>query len=451
MVGSSSPCSARARTTTPKRPPGAAAAASASDAELPTTPAGDQLRWALTEGAGADDAELGEHFSADFLAQVPTGELRTVLAGFDAARVSEVRSSEPTKLEAVVVAADGSALTAELSVEAGEPHRINGLLFEAAQLAAPPASWPEVDERLGALASRASIVAAEVGDDGSLAAVHERASDQAGPIGSAFKLYVLGALAEAVSAGTVAWDDGLVIEEADRSLPSGRLQDRVGETVAVAEAAQGMISISDNTATDLLIRTLGPPAVEAVLDPMGLSAQSRARTVPFLTTRQLFTLKWGSPPDLLAEYAAAPEEQRRRLLADLPAELPPTSAVDPRRPVEVDRVEWFASPRELAAAQVYLDQRRNEPGLEPLTEVLGSNPGLPRDPATWPHVAFKGGSEPGVLALSWLLERADGRRFVVALVASDPDKALDEGEGAAIANGAINLLAAAGQPEPPAG
>jgi len=65
------------------------------------------------------------------------------------------------------------------------------------------------------------------------------------------------------------------------------------------------------------------------------------------------------------------------------------------------------------------------------------------DAAVWARVAFKGGSEPGVLALSWLLERADGRRFVVNLLASDTARAVDEGAGAAIGAGAIALLAGA--------
>lgn len=56
---------------TPRRPTGA---------ELPDTPAGGQLDWVLTEGATADNAQLAEGFSADFLAAVPAGELRAVLA-----------------------------------------------------------------------------------------------------------------------------------------------------------------------------------------------------------------------------------------------------------------------------------------------------------------------------------------------------------------------------------
>jgi beta-lactamase class A len=411
---------------------------------LPANPAGAQLAWVLTEGAAAGSAQLAERFSADFIAAVPAEQVRTVLAELGAATVSEVRSSAPTALAVIVVVADSTSLAARITVEAAEPHRINGLLFQPAELPAAPATWSEVDGRLAALAERGSLVAAEVARDSSLRAVHERDSDAAGPIGSAFKLYVLGALAEAVRGGTMDWDDSLVIQETDRSLPSGRLQDQVGSTVEVREAARLMISISDNTATDLLITQLGRPAVEAVLEPMGVGPASRARTLPFLSTREMFILKWGARPDALAAYASAAEEQRRRLLEDLPTELPPASAVDPALPVEIDRIEWFASPLELAAAQLFLDNRRTLTGLESLGDILGANPGLPLDPATWTRVAFKGGSEPGLLALSWLLERADGRRFVLALVVSDASRPIDQAEGVAIATGAIALLAETG-------
>lgn len=405
---------------------------------LPATPAGAQLAWVLTEAAATDDDdELAARFTGAFLDAVPAADIRTVLDGLGAAVVGDVRSSTPTALD-VLVTAGAATYLAQIVVEADEPHRIDTLLFGPSQSVPTPTSWPEVDARLGALATNASFLAAEVAADGSLFPIFERSPDAAGPIGSAFKLYVLGALVDAIAAGTVAWDDTVTIEAQDQSLPSGRLQDEVGETVTVAEAATLMISISDNTATDLLIRLLGRGAVEMHLPMMGMGNASRARTLPFLTTRELFALKWGGDADRLAAYAAAPEAERRTLLDQLAPTLPPVSAVAPGTPVEVERVEWFASPRELADAHLILDARRSSE----LDTVLTTNPGIALDPGTWSRVAFKGGSEPGVLALAWLLDRSDGRRFVVAAVAWDTDRALDEADGAAIATGAIGLLSA---------
>ena len=58
--------------------------------------------------------------------------------------------------------------------------------------------------------------------------------------------------------------------------------------------------------------------------------------------------------------------------------------------------------------------------------ILALNPGIPFAPATWRYIAFKGGSEPGVLSLTWYLERADGRAFVLSIAVNDAKHPIDE-------------------------
>src|SRR6185436_600599 len=98
----------------------------------------------------------------------------------------------------------------------------------------------------------------------------ERDGDQALAIGSAFKLYVLGALARDVAEGKRHFDDTLRLEQRWMSMPSGKLQKwPVGTPLTLASAAALMISESDNTATDHLLFTLGRERVEAMLREMG--------------------------------------------------------------------------------------------------------------------------------------------------------------------------------------
>ncbi len=114
--------------------------------------------------------------------------------------------------------------------------------------------------------------------------VHGVAADQPRSLGSLFKLYVLGAVAQEVKLGRLAWDDELTITDERKSLPSGELQDRPdGSKVAVKDAAKLMISISDNTATDLLIDRVGKPVVEGVIRSWSSHAD---RNIPLLTTRR---------------------------------------------------------------------------------------------------------------------------------------------------------------------
>jgi hypothetical protein len=303
----------------------------------------------------------------------------------------------------------------------------------------PPASaaWQALDADVRALAERSSILVAEVDDDGSLSAIHERDADDIAPLGSIFKLYVLGALIESIDAGEHTWDEELTVEEGDLSI-SGGPQTQLGAALRLQELATLMIWPSDNHATDLIIRTLGRDAVEAMLEPMGMGAASRARTLPFLTAREAFIVKWGARA---ADYAPADEAGRRTILSEVADEpVPNPFSIDQTRPTEIDRVEWFATAEEVAAAHLWLDAARTRPGADELDQVLDQL-GLDLDRTVWPRGAFKGGSEPGILSLSWLLERRDGRRFVVVMQMSSTAKPIPDADGAEVAQRTIDLVA----------
>ncbi len=80
-----------------------------------------------------------------------------------------------------------------------------------------------------------------------------------------------------------------------------------------------------------------------------------------------------------------------------------------------------------------------------MLDTLAVNPGMPVDKARWPYVGFKGGSEPGVLQLTWLL-RARGRALVRCSRSrvDDPADATDHSLAAVgVAQGALELLATA--------
>ena len=262
-------------------------------------------------------------------------------------------------------------------------------------------------------------------------------------IGSAFKLYVLGTLASQAGKGTISWEEKLAIQDKLKSLPSGEYQDQPdGTEHTIREFAEKMISISDNTAADHLIERIGRDTVEGMLAPMGHS--DPAATEPFLKTREMFALKLSAPDALTQRYIAADISTRRKLLTEQIGELPilladASSWTSPRH---IDTIEWFASSTELANAMLYLHKAANQPGFEPIADVLSINPGLPFDTAMWPYVGFKGGSEPGVLSLTWLLRRKDDRWFVASCALNDKAKILDENAAIGTFAGAADLLAA---------
>jgi hypothetical protein len=109
----------------------------------------------------------------------------------------------------------------------------------------------------------------------------------------------------------------------------------------------------------------------------------------------------------------------------------------------IDTIEWFASPIDLARAIAILEAESSRPGLGPLRQILAINPGISFNHTTWPYVAYKGGSEPGVISTTWYLQRRDGRRFVLSIVLNDPKQTISTLAEVAVAQAAANLLARA--------
>jgi hypothetical protein len=395
----------------------------------------------MNAGATLGEAQIEARFSPAFLAQVPAEELVSALAQVATAgplRFGAIlESSEPATLVARLDGSGGVSLRTTIVVEPSGAGRITGLLFQPYTPVRRPTSWDEVDDGLAGLASQASLLAVEVGRE---APVHAREAERVGAIGSAFKLYVLGALGAAIADGSASWDERLAVRDAWKSLPSGDMREEpAGRRFTLRRYAQEMIAVSDNTATDHLIHRLGRAAVEAELERMGAGTAPSA--LPFLTTREMFALKLSATDEFRRAYIAAAPQARRRLLARvdrLPVSVEKMSGwTSPR---DIDSLEWFASPAGLVRAMVSLREAARRPGLAPIRAVLARNPGVVLDAATWRYPAFKGGSEPGVLCLTWLMERRDGRVFALALVLNDPGRDVDQAAAVALAEGALQLL-----------
>jgi beta-lactamase class A len=315
-----------------------------------------------------------------------------------------------------------------MQISVDEQNLINGLLFQQPPAArTPAASWKELEKNVAALPADTSMTVTHVAGEADAAGVGERIVDIAGdetkPLGSVFKLYVLGAVADAVAAGTLSWDDNLIISDDTRSLPSGELQDLPsGTLVTVRDAATKMIEISDNTATDLLIDRVGREAVEAQLAVMG--HHDPTLNTPFVKTREFFQIGWGAAfGDARAAWADSSVDERRAVLDSLPGGVLELSSFDLSTSAWQRSIDWFANPADLVAAHLALQQKAATPAGEPVRGILSANPGLQFDSKAFPYVAFKGGSAPGVLAGSWLLERADGERFVITMQSSSLDPA----------------------------
>jgi hypothetical protein len=247
-------------------------------------------------------------------------------------------------------------------------------------------------------------------------------------IGSTFKLYILGALEQAVARGEHRWDGTLPLREEWKSLPSGILHTwPAGSSITLLEYATKMISISDNTATDHLLYFLGRDRVEAML-PM-MNNRTEASYLPFLSTLEMFKLKWALDPADAGEYLAAGVTERRAMLERL-RQVPRTAVgangIPLSQPRLIDRLEWFATPAENCEAMLWLGSRKSPEVRQVLSRNVPLIGNAGQEISHWAFAGYKGGSESGVLSMTFLLESKNGNRGCLALSWNNPQAPVSE-------------------------
>lgn len=328
--------------------------------------------------------------------------------------------------------------TMTISVEAVPPHKVEGLFFGAPEPIV--GSVGEVVEKIAALPGMASAAVYRwSADNPEPVRIFGHNAETALGIGSTCKLYILGALIDEINHGRREFSHTLPLRRQWKSMPSGMLHTWPdGSPISLHTFAAKMISISDNTATDHLLHILGRERVEAHQAVMGHANPTLNQ--PFLATLELFRLKeTGKTQARQTEYLGRDEVGRRAYLADVIAPLAGDEfggiALD--RPTAIDTLEWFASADDLCRAMAWL-WRHTADGMlgQAGREILAINPGLRLPESKWAYIGYKGGSEPGVLNLTFLLQaRESGDWFAVSLSNNNTAAPLD--------NGAVMGLAAA--------
>ena len=394
--------------------------AAAAPAEQPSLEARADQVVKLLNG----DVQPEDIFTDGFRAAVADAQIKTLSASLTAqfgpaksATVLEPRHDVRAALEIRFERGMGKGA---LAIDPKQENRISELLFTSFDVLAVAGDTPD---RIAAdLAALPGSVSAWFGPLDGAAPLISVAPDRPLALGSAFKLYVLAALAQDVKDGRRKWTD--VVPLTAKSYPSGQLQDwPKGSPVTLHTLASLMISISDNTATDQLIAVLGK---ERILKLMADSGHADpALNHPFLTTYELFVLK------LLDEET---REQWRAggrgtssietMIADMQS--PSLDAINgafANGPKALD-IEWFASPADLAKLFAHM-RKTADPKVFDIMAISPS--ATPTIKANWDYIGFKGGSEPGVLNLTWLLTDKAGRDWMLTLGWNNPAAVVDEG------------------------
>jgi len=327
--------------------------------------------------------EISKIFDQKFLKAVSEDKIKQLLIEL-APKLGEFKSAVKTSAGSYNLLFSKGRMPSKMSL--GPSGLITGLWFGSPVLSND--DLEKISAEFKALEGSVSVSIIKNGSE----AVFLLNPDYALGVGSSFKLYVLMALDEKIKSGGC--DDKTVIEISKRnfSLPSGLLQGWPDKSpLTLRSLANLMISMSDNTATDALIDFLGRDSVEKC---------SPERVRPFLKTQEMFKIKWGISSKERDEYVAADTGARRKLLEKLAGFDLSKVRIGLSAPTLISQIEWHITSRELCDAIYRLKQDSS----------LTINSGL-ADASLWNHAGYKGGSEPGVLNYTHILQKKSGGNF----------------------------------------
>jgi hypothetical protein len=385
-------------------------------------------------------------FSKAFLAQVPEARLRNVATSVaqqlgKAIAVTQIIPRDAQRAQLSIAYERGTA-HAVLVIAPDAGGQVTGFLIDRVEPSdiAALATLDQVAQAMAQLPGAAGFIVTDVaaGSEPNVAL----APDRPLAIGSTFKLVILAELVRAIDAGERRWSDTVTIGSVE--LPAGGFHQLApGTKVTLKRLAEEMISVSDNSATDLLLHELGRRRVEGMLDPIGFSYADA--NMPFLSTLELFKLKGIDGGALGRRYLAASPIERRRMLDGEVARAPGSSiqrVYAAGRPVMIDSLEWFASPSDLTRAMSWFARHADTPAGAEALRILSINPGPAKAVrASFAYVGYKGGSEPGVISETVLLRDKVARWKVVSATWNDPAAPVDEFRFDALVARALAILA----------
>jgi beta-lactamase class A len=371
------------------------------------------------------DIAPADYFDPSFLAAVPADQLAAIIKSIIAQYGQPLEviglDKKSDSGATVTIAFEKAVGTFNINIAGTAPNKVNGLL--ATNFTVTGDSLAKIGAEFAALPGKAGFVVTALNDNAPNKVIAQHNADAQFAIGSTFKLYILAELTSQIEAKERNWAD--VAPLSHRSFSSAATDKWPKDTpITLATLALQMISVSDNSATDTLLHLLGRTSVERKLAQIGHRAPDK--TLPFLSTVEAFALKSPANAELRARYLAASESQQRKIIGTEQTKLG-FDQIDNLTfaggPAHIDTLEWFAAPYDLAELLNHIRRTRNDKMLE----ILAVNPGLPAAAAAkWGYSGYKGGSEPGVISMSYLLHSKSGQWYAITGSWNDPAKAVDE-------------------------
>lgn len=381
-----------------------------------------------------------DYFSDNFLQAVPTAQLDQIVTSVSAqyGRPISVRSINANGPNSGIVRFEfeKAIATIEMVVSPRSPHKVSGLLLKGFEVVGD--DYSAIDREVSALPGRAGYAIHRLDDNGAPRVQKQLNGSKDFAIGSTFKLYILAELAAQIENGQRRWSDVAPLSPKSSTL-GGTQNWPEGSPLSLQSLAILMISISDNNATDALIALLGREQIEARVARIGHSNIDKIR--PFLSTAEVFALKMRLNDQLRRDFLRANEKEQQRIVARNGQSLSIrnyNAAEFGNGPLYIDEIEWFANFNDIARLMDVL-RRSRDPVVR---NILSINSGVGvGDAARWRYLGYKGGSEPGVISLSFLVQSKQGQWYSVSGSWNNPNREIDQALFVGLMTRILNIAA----------
>lgn len=393
----------------------------------------------ILKGSGTEE----QFFASSFLEAIPLPQFRTTLAQL------KTRYGEPLHISRIIPAnaqnggKDGTVeityakaiVAVRMVLDDSPPYPVIGLQVTGANVTDD--NIAKITQEFRDLPGIAGFEIADL-DSNQPTMLESLNRDQQFAVGSTFKLYVLAALSRAIAQGDRNWND--VVPLSRKSLPSGILQNWPSDSpLTLQTLATLMISISDNSATDILMEQLGSESINRIVLESGHSAPEK--TLPMLKTIETFALKMPGNEDLRSRYLTASDGQQMQLLQEHSNQLNVESTAIgnfANNPRHIETIGWFAAPSDVTGILNLINQIE-DPVVH---EILKMNPMIPpADALRWNYLGGKGGSLPGVISFAFLAKSKSGKSYAVSGSWNNKETPVDAEMFITMMNRLLNLTA----------
>ena len=413
--------------------------------QLPDTPAANEFAWFLRQlNTGSTSvAEINAHIDTNYLDSIPASEWQsffdTLRQSVPNAQVIDLISVTPNRVRAIVgdPADSSSGTLINLSSNypssgikslgaSNFPQNLTNTASEDALL-----SLKQIANKFTAMADNTSLLVAKI-DGNQCKPTIARKAKSPRPTGSIFKVWVLGALAQAIEDGVISASDELTFMSSEVVPAGAGINDTApGTQIPLVDMAALMMGNSDNTATDHIHERVGRTRIEAVLPQFG--NRNPSGLIPFLSTNEQFQVLWGLTPEEASDYAASGDSRQRDILQNIIEPLGAVTAFPYNNEDALRTSSWSASAMDVCQAYAGLRQFDNRSDAFSIIDfAFGSEVVFNTVRNKWDRVWSKGGSLANangnyVFTLSWLFESDTRGAHVVVLMANNGDGRAIEG------------------------